>query len=494
MRLARIPVALTAVVLLSAPGCVSENIRISRRTPLAGPTEPAPRPVAQTPEETTESDRPVQSAIQLVAAENEVVSEGTTPGVEVSGDSTTESRLALVDIEQIALENNPTIRQLSASVQKARGFRNQVGLCPNPTLGYSATQLDDEDTDQHVAFVEQEFVTGEKLQLNRRVLDRSVQAFSFDLESQRLRVLTDVRVQFYEALAAQRRIELTDSFYDVTRTGTEVSRKRKEALETSQVDFLQAEVQMAEMDVARGQARVAFTGACRELMALAGVPNSPPVVLDGDLRPRALEQDWDSTYQTLIVSSPELNAARTRVQESRAMYVRQTAQATPNLTAMLGAGSDNGTGSSLINFQVGAPIPVYNRNRGNITAAYAAYCRATHEVQRIEASLKARLAAVARDFDAAAVGVKNYETVILPKADETLRLSELAYSAGEFDFLQVLIVRRTFFEANLKYVQALADLAKAHARVDGLLLTGGLDQPADFDGDDSLRGQTFSQQ
>ena len=73
-------------------------------------------------------------------------------------------------------------------------------------------------------------------------------------------------------------------------------------------------------------------------------------------------------------------------------------------------------------------------------------------------------------------------------------MSERAFSAGKFDFLQVLIVRRTFFEANLSYVQSLADLAQVHAQIDGLLLTGGMDQPTDFHDDDSLRGQTFSQQ
>jgi cobalt-zinc-cadmium efflux system outer membrane protein len=404
------------------------------------------------------------------------------------------SSLSLVDIEQLALANNPTIQQLSASALKARGIRNQVGVRPNPTIGYFGSQIADAGTDQHGAFVEQEFVTGGKLRLNQRVMDRTVQAQLFDVDTQRYRVLTDIRVQFYETLAAQRRIELTDSFFLVTQQGTEVSRRRKEAMETSQVELLQAEVQMAEISVSRQQAAVAFQGAWKTLMATAGVPHHQPVPLQGDLKPRELQLDWDLVYQNLLSTSPELNAARARVQRARASQVRQEAQPLPNITAQLGAGTDNATGSGLINVMVAAPIPVHNKNQGNISAAWAEYCRATHEVSRLENSLKARLAQASQAFDSAAVAVQTYESTILPKADETLKLSERAYAAGEFDFLQVLIVRRTFFEANLKYVTELANLAQAHATIDGLLLTGGLDQPTDFDGDDVLREQTFSQQ
>ena len=177
-----------------------------------------------------------------------------------------------------------------------------------------------------------------------------------------------------------------------------------------------------------------------------------------------------------------------------AKQARQEAQAIPNLTVQLGAGQDNGTGSSMLNVQVGAPIPVYNQNRGNITAAWASYCRATHEVKRLEAVLKSRLASASQEFDAAAAAVDEYQTSILPKASETLKLSDAAYAAGELDFLQTLIVRRTFFESNLRYVESLGALRKAQHRVDGLLLSGALDAPASSSVDDGVRGQTFSQQ
>jgi cobalt-zinc-cadmium efflux system outer membrane protein len=143
--------------------------------------------------------------------------------------------------------------------------------------------------------------------------------------------------------------------------------------------------------------------------------------------------------------------------------------------------------------QVGVPIPVFNKNQGNIAAARAEYCRAMMEVTRIENSIQQRLAVVSNEFDSALAAVDKYEDEILPSARETLSLAEDAYRAGEFSFLEVLIVRRTYFESNLLYLESQVQLAQANAQVNGYVLTGGLDSTVDLSGDDSLRGQTFSQ-
>jgi len=55
-----------------------------------------------------------------------------------------------------------------------------------------------------------------------------------------------------------------------------------------------------------------------------------------------------------------------------------------------------------------------------------------------------------------------------------LELVSEGYRAGEFDFLQVLTVQRTYFEANLAYVDALTDLWRSIVTLRGLLLTDGL--------------------
>lgn len=402
--------------------------------------------------------------------------------------------MTLVQLQDLALANNPTIRQISASAQAASDYRYQVGLSANPIVGYSGSQLADQNTDQHLVTVEREFVTAGKLDLNRNVLGHAVEAQKWDVESQRYRVLTDVRLAFLDALVAQRRMDVIDDFHGVVAKGAELAQKRFEAKEASQSDPLQAEIQLNEVEVLRQQAQFAWDAAWQEMAATAGVPDMQRSQLSGELNPQIGNLEWNAIYSDLLGNSPELQASYSRVNQARSNMTRQEVQHIPNIIAAIEAGHDNSTGSGMINVFVGAPIPVFNDNSGNVSAAYREYCRATHAVKRIEMSLKARLAGVAKEYDSALVAVERYEQQILPKAKKTLDLSEQAYAAGEFSFIQVLIVRRTYFNTNLQYIDALGELAKAHAKIDGLLLTGGLDEPTDFQGGDGLRGQTFSQQ
>lgn len=220
----------------------------------------------------------------------------------------------------------------------------------------------------------------------------------------------------------------------------------------------------------------------------------PPARLDGELPESDESLDWNYVSTTILNASPELQAAQTRVRQARAFLERQGVQAIPNLTMQMAAGVDNGTNSGMINLQVGAPIPVFNQNQGNIAAARAEYCRAVMEVQRIENSIAARLANVSQNYQSSLVAVSKYANEILPNAAESMSLAELAYQSGETNFIQVLVARRTYFDSNLQYIAAQSQLAQARARVDGFVLSGGLDPMNDQSGDDSLRGLTFSQQ
>ena len=284
------------------------------------------------------------------------------------------------------------------------------------------------------------------------------------------------------------------SSHDLDAKGLDIAELRKKAKEGSQVEVLQAKIQMNNVELARQQAEIAFSTSWRELAALAGNPQMTPTALIGSFDDRPEAMDWTNTQMTLLSASPEYKAATARVQQARANINRQDVQAIPNLTVQMAGGVDNGTNSGMLNLQVGAPIPVFNKNQGNIAAAHADYCRALMEVKRIENSIQMRLAAVSRDFDSALAAVSKYSTEILPSAMQTLEMAETAYKAGEFSFLEVLTVRRTYFESNLQYLSAQTQLAQADAKVKGFVLTGGLDATVDLSGDDSLRGLTMSQQ
>ena len=54
--------------------------------------------------------------------------------------------LTLAALEQLAWEQNPTLRQAGANVEAAQSRAQQAGLYPNPTVGYDGELIGAERT------------------------------------------------------------------------------------------------------------------------------------------------------------------------------------------------------------------------------------------------------------------------------------------------------------------------------------------------------------
>ncbi|WP_153556308.1 TolC family protein [Roseimaritima sediminicola] len=405
-------------------------------------------------------------------------------------------RVTLDAVEQWALAHNPAIQQAAAASSRAGGIRTQVGLKPNPTIGYFGEEIGNDGGSAGLqgGFISQTFVRGDKLEWNRAVINNDVRAMNRMIETQRQRILTDVRLAFYEALAAQKRLQLARDFREIAAQGVDVSQQRVDAKVGTRPDVLQSEIQLGEIDLTIQQTQYQLEAARNQLQALCGGIQLGDDPLVGELDQTYAAQDADSLYAHIVAANPLLAAAEARVDRARANVQRQRLQPVPNVTAQLGAGHDDGTGDAFANVQLSLPLPIHNRNQGNIQAAHAEYCNAIKNVERIRLSIQQQLAETLREYKIAEATVNQYKQSIMPKAEETLELIQQAQAAGEFDFLRVLTARRAYFDANLRYVTALGELAQADARLEGLLLSGGLSQAVTYEGQDELRGQALSGQ
>lgn len=430
------------------------------------------------------------------AAENEVISKSLSAAQPIqlaTGISELPSSIDLEELLALAFSNNPAIQELAATTQVAAGYRTQVGLYANPLVGYQGQQLANAGTDQHLIFIQQQIITGGKLGLNRAVLNEAVRAQLQELEAQKLRVATDIKTIYYDCLRIQQQLSAIHQFSTLLQQGVTAAQRRMQAGEGSKIDLLQTQVQFNQLELDRRQLAVSLDARLREIVSLAGLPQLCFQSVTGELPCTPTIQDWKALEDVVIASSPEFAAAQARVRQASAAVRRHEIQPLPNLEVELGAGVDNGTDSSMMNVQIGAPIPVFNRNQGNIAAARAEYCRTLQEAQRIDNAIRARLAVASGEYSRAAEAVSIYNDQLLPAAKETLVLAEEAYKVGEQDFVQLLVTRRTYFDTNLAYIAACAQLAVAQAQIDGYLLTGALNSVINNSGDDSLRGLTLSQ-
>lgn len=383
--------------------------------------------------------------------------------------------LTLSVLEQMALQNNPTLSQAQARVRAAQGVWQQVGLYPNPVAGYAAEDMGDNGTaGKQGGFIGQEFVTGGKLRLNRQVACQEVMRLQQELAAQQFRVLSDVQTSFYDVLVAQRTIELTDRLVKIAEQGVQAAEALLKAKEGSRVDLLQARVEGNTARILLENARNRHQGAWRRLAAVAGMPDMAPEQLAGDVEDIGLQLRWEDALSRVLSESPELAAAAAEVQAAQWATQRARVEWIPNVGVQATVQHDNASGDDVAGVQVALPLPLFNRNQGNIVAADSQLVAAQRNVERVRLSLQSRLAEVFRQYANAGQQVEKYHRTILPDAKETLDLVASGYQQGEFSYLNLLTAQRTYFQSNLAYLESLLQLKSAQVQIEGLLLNESL--------------------
>lgn len=383
--------------------------------------------------------------------------------------------LPLSELQQLAMQANPTLRQAAGLVQQARGNWLQAGLYPNPSV--EAVQFANNGPfDGLNVLATQPIVTGNKLALNRAVAAHDVRRARWEARAQVQRVLNDVQIRYVSALAAQRQAALAEELLKIAEQGVRISELLREGEAVSEADVLQAELQRNDTLVLLRSSRFRADAAWRQLANVVGRPDLPVYALDGNLEAPVPEFEFDSEYTRLINDHPLLHAARARADAAEAQIERERVQPKPNLNVTAGMGRDFFAPQFMMyTLQFAVTPPAFNRNQGNIAAALAERQAAQREVVRLELALRDALADAFRRFGAARNEVEIYRDAYLPAADKNLSLVLKAYEAGEFDFLRVLLARRQLFYARVNYITALKNLRNSAIEIEGLLLVGGLE-------------------
>src|SRR5712664_668350 len=137
--------------------------------------------------------------------------------------------ITLEELQQMALQNNPTFAQSAANIKAAEGRKKQSGLYPNPTVGYQGEQIRGGSFHggEQGFFIQQDIVLGGKLGLNRKIFDQELKQAQTEDEEQKLRDVTNVRMSYIQALAAQQTLELRQNLSKLADDAVETSRSEE---------------------------------------------------------------------------------------------------------------------------------------------------------------------------------------------------------------------------------------------------------------------------
>src|SRR6266436_4631223 len=96
--------------------------------------------------------------------------------------------VTLEQMQKIAGESNPTLRQAELEIRATRARQQQAGLYPNPTVGYTGDEIRGGSVGggKQGFFVQQTIVTGGKLGLSRNVYAQDAKLAEIEAQEQQI--------------------------------------------------------------------------------------------------------------------------------------------------------------------------------------------------------------------------------------------------------------------------------------------------------------------
>jgi outer membrane protein, heavy metal efflux system len=391
--------------------------------------------------------------------------------------------IGLEELERLALENNPTTTAAAASVDMARAHSAQAGAWPNPTLGYSGSELSGgrDVRGAHGVFVEQTIPLGGKLRLSRDVFDKSIAQAEAVRDLQQLRILESVRRAFYAVLLAERRIQVQGRLVALAAETAGVTAQLFNVGAADRPDFLQSEIASRRLQLQLNQSRNDLRAERAHLAAIVGVPEvaGRPVEAASDSPVPVIERE--TVIKTVVEQSPEIKAARADLERSKALTAQAQRGTFPDLFVRGGAAYNREHGDVTGRpigwegmVEAGVSLPLFNRNAGGIAAARSEETRAQAELSRLELSLRSRAEAEFSRYISGMESADAYRTDILPRAEEAYTLYLNRYREMAAAYPQVLMAQRTFFELSAEYLEQLQQAWQSAIRLQSLLAGDGL--------------------
>lgn len=371
--------------------------------------------------------------------------------------------LTLQQALEEAEARSPAIIAARARVEAAEARIRQAGFRSNPELSLEVENFLGTGELSGFQGTETTLAVNQRLDLGGRRRTR-VAAARADLAAEQLRLAIaradlaqSVREQFARAVTARERLRIATENEGLARelarvTGILVEEGREPPLRAIRARSAAAQA-AAELEAARAEEQ-ASRGT---LAALFGITDPPQEVVGGllDLQPATINPE-----QSLEVRLAEAERLR-----AEAEVGREVSSGRIDPAIGLGVRHVRETGDIGLVGGISMPLPIFDRNQGNIAAARANVRAAEANLASVTASARVRVRNAIINVEAAEARVEALERAAVPEAAEALRLTQLSYREGRATLLELLDAQNAYRSAQTALVDAHLALALATAEL-----------------------------
>lgn len=395
-------------------------------------------------------------------------------------------RAARITVEEAvgeALAGNPDLRAERERLPIAEAARVTAGLRPNPLLSASADHLDLLATRftetngggpaELTVRADMDWQRGGKRGRRIAVADRARDVARFEVADLTRRLVFDVQSAFVDLLLAQQALALSRENLAGFRKVAEISAARVRSGDLAEVELMRTRVALLQLENAVHRAELGRRLAQSRLQQLLGRPAGAAASLEaaGGFRPAGpgLPQ-VEALAQVALEQRADLRAAVADEARSEAELRLQQALGRADYTVGTEYRRQQGVNgkSNSLGFFVSVPLPIFDRNQGEVARARVEAGQAGLRVQARKAAVSGELRDAYEQHAAARSLLDRMEGQMLADAREVRTVTEYAYQRGEASLVELLDAERAFNDTMESYIGAQAELARSLYLIDAV--------------------------
>lgn len=382
--------------------------------------------------------------------------------------------LTLREAYAYALVNSPGLAAFAYEERIAEAETLQAGLLPNPELEVEVEEFGGSGESSGFDSAESTVLLGQLLELGgkrkHRVshskLGEDVSRFGY--ETARIQLLTEVSKAFVAVLAAQEELDLLQENVQLAEEALAGAETRVDSGAASPLEALKAQSVLASEVISARQAERDLDAARRALAELYGSDEPKFTRASGELR-RSIALPTIQSLRQAFERHPERLRWASRIEQQRQAVALEKSKAVPDLTVGVGLKHFNRDENLSGVVQFSMPLPLFDRNQGDIRKAREKLGQARENARASRTSILAALAGTYRQIELLQAEVENIERDLLRTAQSVQEKTFRAYEVGKASYLEVIDAQRMYAEARIRHNETLVQYNQTFFELEGLV-------------------------
>jgi cobalt-zinc-cadmium efflux system outer membrane protein len=317
-----------------------------------------------------------------------------------------------------------------------------------------------------------------KLTLRRDVATEAAKAAQSRYEAERLKLFFSVKDAYYEHYYRGRAVRVLEENVQLVKYLESVARAKFSTGGAEHSDVIRAQVELGQLEDRLRTLVALRKPIVARLNAALNRPTDAPLPVPKEIAEESVVAKDDDIIAALKSNSPELQALTADAARERAAIDLAKKNYYPDITLqgeLIGVREaspprPSSSGEDPVAVTVALNIPIwYGKYSAQVKEAVAGHIAATKGLHDRENQLTATLQLALYNFRDAGRKIRLYRDALLPKARQSLKVTQQGFEAAKVDFLDLIDAERTLLEFELSYERALVDRAQRLAEIEMLI-------------------------